>query len=104
MVIKKALSNEKSFVNSVRNWIKRQKSSDSVNNNNSTGNSREIQKINSFIELYDDIIDITNALTKYKEFNINHMTTLILDVLCIYSQRGNNCEEQYLQHSIAYYI
>eukprot|EP01083_Nonionella_stella_P042691 115253_1 len=90
-IIKQTLPNEKSLVSSFRKWIK--------NKTNATDSAKDPRKIQSFIELYDDVLDIVNSLTQYTE--LIGLTDVILDILCFYAQR-KAYEEQYIQHAIAY--
>lgn len=91
-IIKRTLPNENGFLARARRSI--QKKQLFIEND-----TRLMDKIKSFIELYDDIIEVLTSLTQYSQFF--NLTECILDIVCIYSQK-RDCKDDYMESVIAY--
>ena len=96
--IKKELPNEQGFVSSVKKWVRNKTSSGLSSRALMGALGGDDQKLDSLIELFDDVVDVVNAVPSSRAFG--KLVEDILDVAVVYGQRAQ-CDEKFLQHTLS---
>merc|ERR1719242_2443251 len=104
--IKKELPNESGFVSSVKTWIRSKSGQNLLTIPQGGAETEDDRRMKSMIEVFDDIVDVVNSVPfeskSHSTKQFGQLTEDIMNIVVIYAQKGKECDEGHLQHTIGY--